>query len=93
MTDEHSATDDSPCDDALHEIYEYLNGEMTDEHRALITKHLDDCSPCLEAFDFENELRLLVARRCQEEAPEDLRRRIADAIAGCDTEPTTEFEG
>lgn len=92
MTTENTGADDSPCDDALHEIYEYLNGEMTDERRALIAKHLDDCSPCLEAFDFENELRLLVARRCHEEAPEDLRRRIADAISGCTTESATDAE-
>lgn len=93
MTVEQPTSADSPCNDALQEIYEYLNGEMTDERRTLIAKHLDDCSPCLEAFDFENELRQLVARHCHEEAPEDLRRRIAEAIAMCDDGPASDAEG
>jgi mycothiol system anti-sigma-R factor len=68
------------CDDALHELYGYLDGELTVERRTMIQRHLDDCPPCYEAFDFEAELRLVIARKCQETVPEALKARIADAI-------------
>ena len=47
---------DGNCDDALHELYGYLDGELTVERRITIQHHLDDCPPCYEAFDFEAEL-------------------------------------
>ena len=67
------------CDEALHELYGYLDGELTEERRELIRAHLDDCGPCLEAFDFEAELRDWSPARCRSEAPESLRARVADA--------------
>jgi mycothiol system anti-sigma-R factor len=68
------------CNDTLRELYLFLDGELTDEDRAHITQHLDDCSPCLEAYDFEAELRLVVKSRCTDQVPESLRARIARAI-------------
>jgi mycothiol system anti-sigma-R factor len=68
------------CDDALHELYHYLDGQLTDDRRTAIQRHLDDCPPCYEAFDFETELRVVIARKCQESVPEHLKQRIADAI-------------
>jgi mycothiol system anti-sigma-R factor len=72
------------CEEALHDLYGYLDGEITAERRELIRVHIDECGPCLEAFDFEFELRELVARTCHSEAPESLRARIAAAIRDCD---------
>ena len=68
------------CDESLHELYTFLDGELTEAKRATIQQHIDDCSPCLEAFDFEAELRIVIARRCHDEVPEGLRRRIADSL-------------
>lgn len=68
------------CDDALHQLYEFLDGELTTERRELIRHHLDECIPCLGAFDFEAELRLVIAQKCRDSVPDDLRRRIADLI-------------
>jgi mycothiol system anti-sigma-R factor len=70
----------SDCQDSLHELYTFLDGELTDDKRFTIHSHLEDCSPCLEAFDFEAELRTVIARRCHDEVPESLRRRIADSL-------------
>lgn len=82
------------CDDVLHDLYGFLDGELTDDRKDLIRHHLEDCSPCLEAFDFENELKALVARKCHDEVPDGLRERIAQAIVDCHdadtaTTPTT----
>lgn len=71
---------DGNCDDAVHELYHFLDGELTDDRRATIRQHLDDCPPCFEAFDFEAELRMVIARKCQDSVPESLLQRIADAI-------------
>lgn len=68
------------CEEALRDLYSYLDGEITEERREHIRHHIDECGPCLEAFDFEVELRQLVARTCQRDAPDSLRDRIARAI-------------
>jgi mycothiol system anti-sigma-R factor len=68
------------CQEALDTLYHFLDGELTDERRIQIQRHLDDCSPCLEAFDFEAELKVVIARRCRETVPETLRLRIAIAL-------------
>jgi mycothiol system anti-sigma-R factor len=69
------------CDNVLHELYGFLDGELTAERRTQIQRHLEACPPCFEGFDFEAELRLVVARKCTERVPESLRMRIAEAIA------------
>jgi mycothiol system anti-sigma-R factor len=68
------------CDDALHELYHFLDGELTNDKRTVIQNHLDDCPPCYEAFDFEAELRIVIAKKCNDTVPESLRARIADAL-------------
>lgn len=69
------------CEEALHVLYEYLDGELTAERRAVIQRHLHDCSPCLHAFDFEAELKAVVARSCRDQVPDRLRAKVAAAIA------------
>lgn len=69
------------CNDVLRELYEFLDGELTPERRAHVEHHLNDCSPCLEAFDFHAEIRMVIAHKCRDECPEALKARIAEAIA------------
>ena len=75
-------SDDLPldCQEAIHTLYHYLDGELTEYRRVEIRQHLDDCMPCLEAFDFEAELRIVIARKCRDEVPESLRERIHKAL-------------
>ena len=72
--------DDHDCDDALHELYHFLDGELTAERRVTIQTHLESCPPCFEGFDFEAELRIVIAKKCHEQVPDSLRLRIAEAI-------------
>ncbi len=76
----------SNCNDSLRELYSFLDGELTDDKRATISHHIDECSPCLEAFDFEAELRSVIAKRCHEEVPDSLRQRVAESL-GLTPEP------
>lgn len=71
----------SECREALERLYVYLDGELTDDRRDAIRSHLDECSPCLEAFDFEAELKMVVARHCRDTVPEHLRLRVAAVLA------------
>ncbi|MBV9662142.1 MAG: mycothiol system anti-sigma-R factor [Acidimicrobiales bacterium] len=68
------------CDDALHTLYHFLDGELTEERRIAIRRHLDECAPCLQAFDFEMELKRIVARCCQDQVPSHLRDKIAQIL-------------
>ena len=72
------------CNETLQELYQYLDGELSDADRRHIQHHLDVCSPCLAAFDFEAELRLVIRNRCHDTVPRGLRERIAQAIAAED---------
>lgn len=68
------------CDEAIVRIYQYLDGELTVWRRHAIARHLDECPPCAHGFDFEIELRQVVASKCRDEVPPELKRRIARAI-------------
>lgn len=68
------------CRETVHRLYHYLDGELTDDRRGEIARHLDECAPCLHAFDFEAELRKVIAMRCKDHVPDHLRERIAAAI-------------
>jgi len=69
-----------PCQEAIATLYTFLDGELTTDRRETIQRHLDDCSPCFEAFGFETELKAVIARNCRDEVPDSLRRRVADAL-------------
>ena len=68
------------CDKATHRMYHYLDGELTVWRRWRITRHLDACPPCAECYEFEMEVRQVVASRCRDTMPSDVRRRIADRL-------------
>jgi len=78
------------CQEALHAVYHFLDGELTADKKQVIKQHLDECSPCLEAFDFEAELREIIAHRCRETVPEHLRDRIAQALKHEELHPSAD---
>jgi mycothiol system anti-sigma-R factor len=70
-------SDESDCSEVLGEVYLYLDLECSEQRRALIQKHLDDCSGCLREFGIEHLVKALVARCCgAERAPAELRERL-----------------
>ena len=70
----------SDCKDALHQLYDFLDGELTSDKKAAIQHHLDSCQPCAEPYDFEAELRLVIRKKCAENVPESLMAKIRKAI-------------
>ena len=69
------------CEDALTELYTFLDGELTADKREHIREHLDGCNPCLEHYDFESELRIVISTKCRESVPESLKAKIAATLA------------
>jgi mycothiol system anti-sigma-R factor len=66
----------------LERVYDYLDGEMDAEEAATFREHLEECTPCLRAYDLDIALKALVRRSCQcEPAPEQLRSRIMIQIS------------
>jgi mycothiol system anti-sigma-R factor len=68
------------CEDALETLYRFLDGELTPDRRVAIQRHLDECAPCLHAFGFEAELKVLIRRSCQDQLPDHLRHKIAQIL-------------
>jgi mycothiol system anti-sigma-R factor len=68
------------CTDAVHVLYQFLDGELTEVRRIEIQTHLEACLPCWEAFDFEAELKIFIAKKCRETAPDSLRERVIRAL-------------
>lgn len=60
------------CHQILESMYVFLDQECVEGQREHVQAHLDDCSPCLEAFAFEAELKQVIARKCRDDVPSDL---------------------
>ena len=66
------------CNETIRELDAYLDGELSDDVRAHIHAHLDGCMDCLQAFDFQAELKAAIRRKCSnDQMPDGLMARIA----------------
>ena len=45
-----------------------------------VETHLRRCSPCLEAFDFEADLRRVIAAKCTEQVTPEVRARFCGLL-------------
>jgi mycothiol system anti-sigma-R factor len=65
------------CNETIRELDSFLDGELPDDVRAHIHDHLDSCMDCLQAFDFQAELKLAIRRKCSsDEMPPTLLSKI-----------------
>lgn len=75
MTSTHD--DDMDCDEVIERVYEFLDGELTQDVEAKIREHLAKCTTCYPHFRHEEVFLRFLERRAQiEKAPPSLRRRI-----------------
>lgn len=72
--------DDDECGEVLRRVHDFLDGELTSERLVEIQAHLGCCGHCLEAFDFEAELKLAIRATCREQVPAGLAERIRSAL-------------
>jgi anti-sigma factor, TIGR02949 family/mycothiol system anti-sigma-R factor len=73
--------DHSKCAEALDTVYLFLDNEIPETDHRKIQEHLDECGPCLAAYDLERLVKQLVLRSCSDQAaPAELRRRVLTRI-------------
>ncbi len=68
------------CREALAKLYSFLDGDMTDQRREAVSRHLDECSPCVRAYGFEAELKQMLTSKCKDHVPGPLADRIYGAL-------------
>ncbi len=72
---------DADCREVLSELWLFLDNECNHERRALLKRHLDECSQCLEEFGLDEHLKALLARKCGgDHAPDALKQRLRQSI-------------
>jgi mycothiol system anti-sigma-R factor len=64
------------CAEAVKQLWEYLDGELSDESRAAVEEHLSFCRRCCGEAEFAAELRGFLAREAAEQLPDDVRTRL-----------------
>jgi mycothiol system anti-sigma-R factor len=52
------------CRETIRELDAFLDGELSGEARTNIHLHLNGCLDCLQAFDFQAELKAAIRRKC-----------------------------
>jgi mycothiol system anti-sigma-R factor len=78
------------CADVLEALYLFIDGEIDSANAKLIRHHLDDCAPCLKAYDLDVVVKSLIARSCTEKAPPPLRERVLMSIRQVQVQITVE---
>ena len=65
------------CKQTLRELDAFLDDELSPTTRERIHNHLDGCVDCLQAFDFQAELKQVIRRKCNtDEMPPGLLAKI-----------------
>ena len=83
QSDRHEhAHDDADCEQALRDVETFLDGELAPEQYRDVLDHLDDCMECFHTFDFQAELKQIIAGKCGgDEMPPELLERIRHSLA------------
>lgn len=64
------------CEEAIAKLLEYLDGELDEDDRSQVERHLETCRGCFSRAEFEGRLRELAAETGSAPAPESLRLRV-----------------
>ena len=73
------------CNETIRELDAFLDGELPDEVRNHVHEHLEGCMDCLQAFDFQAELKRAIRRKCStDEMPAGLLSKIENCFGEID---------
>jgi mycothiol system anti-sigma-R factor len=68
--------DGKDCSEVLERVFFFIDNELPNADSAAIEHHLAECGPCLQKYDLERTVKMLVQRSCSEHAPEGLRDKV-----------------
>lgn len=79
--DHHDHDDFDECVRVLTNVYAFLHNEMSEAEADAIRRHLHACERCLENFDIEQTIAVVLRRCCSGvQAPTRLRVSISQTI-------------
>jgi anti-sigma factor (TIGR02949 family) len=65
------------CAEAMRQLWDYLDAELTLERMGEVQRHLEKCAPCLQHSRFEARfLEALAASREARSCPREVRERV-----------------
>lgn len=64
------------CKDAVRQLWEYLDGNVTEDDRDAIEAHLSVCKRCCGEVEFAEELRGFLERNGREEMEQETHSRL-----------------
>jgi mycothiol system anti-sigma-R factor len=64
------------CDEAVRQLWQYLDGAVEGSQRAAIEEHLSFCRRCCGEVEFADELRGFLAGNAEDELPADVHARL-----------------
>ena len=68
------------CNDAMRQLWEYLDGVVDEVDKALIEEHLARCQRCCGEREFAEELRAFLATHADDELPDDIAWRLNQTL-------------
>jgi mycothiol system anti-sigma-R factor len=69
------------CTETMRELELFLDGELSPEECAHVASHLEECLECFHAFDFQAELKAVIAAKgCNDAMPPGLLDRIRQCL-------------
>lgn len=68
------------CDEALENLYLYLDSELDAVSSEKIRSHLEECQGCGPMFDFEGRLKSVIRERLNEDVPDKVVDKVRAAL-------------
>ena len=72
------------CSEAVEQLWEYLEQELSEVRRAEIEQHLAFCRRCCGELEFARELRGFLADAARPDLPPDVEARLTSFLDGID---------
>lgn len=68
------------CEEAVRQLWAYLDGALDESGRAAIDEHLSFCRRCCGEAEFAEELRKFLRSAADIELPDDVRGRLTATL-------------
>ncbi len=73
------------CADAVQQLWDYLENEVTAQDREAVEEHLAFCRRCCGEVEFAEELRTVLGEASEVELPPDVESRLISTLDDLDT--------
>ena len=75
------------CNEAVRQLWEYLDGVVDEQSRARIDEHLTFCRRCCGEVEFAHELRRFLADHGADILPADVQARLRATLDTLERQP------